>query len=72
MSLQSNINNLFHSFNLSISNFDQETEELEYKACNFLIDNKKVIYRQGKTTPKKQGQFVTFWKRIKNGETQSF
>ena len=42
-------------------------ESKEYNACEFLLNGMRVISRHAKTTPKKIGQFVTFWKRNKNG-----
>ncbi|MBE8596801.1 MepB family protein [Xenorhabdus sp. BG5] len=29
----------------------------------FQLDGKSIVFRQAKTTPNKQGQFVTLWKR---------
>jgi len=52
---------------LSISNFEKETESKEYNAFRFELNGLKIVYRKAKVTPKKIGQFVTFWKRNKNG-----
>ena len=41
----------------------REAESDEYDACRFVLNGKKVIYRQAKVTPKKVGQFVTVWQR---------
>lgn len=48
-------------------NVVQETESQEYGACTFEMNNKKIIFRSAKITPTKIGQFVTLWKRIRNG-----
>lgn len=40
-----------------------ENESIEYNACRFSIENKNIVFREGKTTPTKIGQFVTSWKR---------
>ncbi|CDG16681.1 MepB family protein [Xenorhabdus doucetiae] len=40
-----------------------ETESRDYSAMRFQLNGKAVIFRQAKTTPNKQGQFVTLWKR---------
>ena len=57
---------------LHISEFITETESKEYGACQFKVSGQKVIGRIAKTTPKKVGQFVTFWKRNNKGITQPF
>ena len=55
-----------------ISQFEANPESKEYQACSFLLNNKKVIYRQAKITPTKTGQFVTIWKRNAAGITAPF
>ncbi|OTA20355.1 hypothetical protein Xbed_01581 [Xenorhabdus beddingii] len=40
-----------------------ETESRDYCAMRFQLDSKSIVFRQAKTTPNKQGQFVTLWKR---------
>lgn len=55
-----------------ISNFEKEKEGVEYDACRFDLNGSKIICRSSKLTPKKLGQFVTFWKRNKNGITEPF
>lgn len=47
-------------------------EASEYSGCSFLQDGKQVVYRTGKTTPRKMGQFVTFWKRNARGVTEPY
>lgn len=49
------------------SEFKNETESKEYDACRFKLNGSNVISRNAKITPKKVGQFVTFWKRNGNG-----
>lgn len=44
-----------------------EVESAEYGACSFKMNSKHIIYRVAKTTPTKIGQFVTLWKRSKDG-----
>lgn len=41
----------------------EDSESKEYGACSFEMNGKKIIFRIGKITPTKVGQFVTFWKR---------
>lgn len=57
---------------LQITNFKLETESKEYDGCQFELNNLRVISRTAKITPKKAGQFVTFWKRNKNGIIEPF
>ncbi|GGH03853.1 hypothetical protein GCM10011416_23640 [Polaribacter pacificus] len=53
-----------------VSDYQQEIESKEYKACSYKINGIKIIERTAKRTPKKIGQFVTCWKRNKNGITE--
>lgn len=48
---------------VSINNFQKENESEEYNACRFTVNNHRIVFRTAKITPKKVGQFVTFWKR---------
>ncbi len=50
-----------------ILNWKAERESKEYDACTFSIKNAIVAGRNAKVTPKKIGQFVTFWKREGDG-----
>ena len=49
-----------------------EAESLEYLACRFKINGRAVLYRQGKITPTKNGQFVTLWKRLGKNPIQPY
>ena len=49
-----------------------EKEINEYEACSFSLNDKQVIYRTAKITPKKTGQFVAIWKRNNLGVTIPF
>ena len=55
---------------LQISAFMSEPESKEYNACRFKVNELSVVCRNAKITPKKIGQFVTFWKRNKEGITE--
>ena len=57
---------------LIISDLEIEPEGKEYKACNFKLSELNIICRNAKITPKKNGQFVTFWRRNKNGITEPY
>ncbi|ANW97107.1 MepB family protein [Wenyingzhuangia fucanilytica] len=52
--------------------FVLEKESKEYKACRFLLNGKRIISRTSKITPKKKGQFVTFYKRNNSGVIEPF
>lgn len=52
---------------LNYKNLLKERESEEYGAFVFEINQMRIKFRVGKTTPKKIGQFVTLWKRIENG-----
>ena len=55
-----------------ISEFRLEPESKAYSAAKFRINNKSVVYRKARVTPKKAGQFVTIWKRNAEGITAPF
>lgn len=57
---------------LELKDFKLEIESKEYNACLFKLNNSNVICRSSKMTPKKVGQFVTFWKRNHNGPIEPF
>ncbi|SRX54177.1 MepB family protein [Aequorivita sp. CIP111184] len=63
---------MYRNCGLNISNFITEPESKEYNACQFNIDGRLAISRTAKITPKKMGQFVTFWKRNTQGITEPF
>lgn len=44
-----------------------ESESFEYGASEFELNDRKIRFRVAKITPTKSGQFVTLWKRIRNG-----
>mgnify|MGYP000339034019 FL=1 len=58
--------------NQTVSNYLQNTESQEYKACSYEVNGEKIIERTAKITPKKIGQFVTCWQRNANGITEPF
>jgi len=57
---------------LKLTNFCFEKEGTAYNACRFQLNEKNIICRSAKITPKKIGQFVTFWKRNNKGITEPF
>ena len=63
---------IYEVSNLRFSDFQIEFESKEYDACRFQLNGLKIICRSAKITPKKAGQFVTFWKRKSNGPIEPF
>lgn len=57
---------------LELSGFEAASEGKEYHACRYQLSGRKIISRSAKVTPKKVGQFVTFWKRNNEGLTAPF
>ena len=55
-----------------LSDFKADPESIAYNACSFYLNERKILYRNAKVTPKKSGQFVTFWKRSKKGPIEPF
>ena len=60
-------NDVYNKCSLEISNFRLEPESKEYDACQFELSGRNILCRNAKITPKKAGQFVTFWKRNGKG-----
>lgn len=54
---------LYKNLDFRISDFQREPESKEYAACRFKLNELNTVSRHAKITPKKVGQFVTFWKR---------
>jgi len=63
-------NKIYKKINLQISDLKIENEGKEYQACHYKLNTKTVHSRFSKITPKKIGQFVTFWKRNSEGVTE--
>lgn len=63
---------VYNNCSLKITNVILHDESKEYNACSFLLNDDKIIFRKAKITPKKVGQFVTFWKRSNFGPIEPF
>lgn len=63
---------VYNPLNLAISNLQIDAESKEYDACRYQLNGFKIISRTAKRTPKKVGQFVTFWKRNAAGPIEPF
>lgn len=55
-----------------IQNLKFHDEAAEYEGCEYTLGRHKFIQRTAKVTPKKDGQFVTLWKRNRQGITAPF
>ncbi|CDK30924.1 MepB family protein [Candidatus Babela massiliensis] len=55
---------LYERNGLACKNIVHNEESKEYSASKFTINDFWIEFRTAKITPKKVGQFVTFWKRI--------
>lgn len=63
---------VYDQCNFDFKNPKLNTESIEYGACTFELNSKKIQHRVSKITPTKNGQFVTIWKRNQDGITQPF
>jgi hypothetical protein len=63
---------VYNKCSLEVSDIITETESKEYAACRFKLNGRLIVSRNSKITPKKLGQFVTFWKRNENGVIEPF
>jgi hypothetical protein len=80
LTLQNSIHNnltvvkelVYNKCGFNLTNLKPNIESIEYGACSFRLNEKMIEYRVSKITPTKTGQFVTIWKRNKEGITQPF
>lgn len=63
---------IYDKCSLEISDFKTQIESKDYDACQFKLNGLNVLCRNAKITPKKTGQFVTFWKRNGNGPIEPY
>ena len=63
---------VYDQCNFDFKNPRLNAESVEYAACSFELDGKKIEHRVSKITPTKNGQFVTIWKRNQDGITEPF
>lgn len=65
-------NIIYDNCKFKFSNINLNNDSKEYYACSFVLDDSTIIFRKSKVTPKKVGQFVTFWKRSILGPIEPF
>ncbi len=63
---------VYDKCDLEMVGFKAAMESQEYDACQFELSGRTIISRSAKITPKKVGQFVTFWKRNIKGVIEPF
>ena len=63
-------NILFRNSPIEIFDLVEDKEAKDYAGCDFKTAHFNIKFRKAKITPKKNGQFVTLWKRNSNNETQ--
>ena len=63
---------VYEKCGFDLTNLKQNLEGTEYGACSFELNGHTIQYRVSKITPTKTGQFVTIWKRNKDGITEPF
>ncbi len=63
---------IYDHCSLEVLDLKIESESKEYAACQFKLSGRIILSRNAKITPKKVGQFVTFWKRNKSGIIEPF
>jgi len=52
---------LYNKYNVKITNFTVQNNNEKYSSCEFMINDKTVLFRNCKKTPKKIGHFVSLW-----------
>ena len=63
---------VYDKCDFQLANLKLNSESIEYAACSFELNGKNIEHRVSKITPTKTGQFVTIWKRNKDGITEPF
>ncbi len=63
---------IYDKCSFKISDFKTESEGKGYYACQFKLNELNILSRNGRITPRKTGQFLTCWKRNKNGTIEPF
>ncbi len=63
---------IYDKHNFNVTDLTIEDEGSEYGACHYKLNGRFIQFRVSKITPTKTGQFVTIWKRNKNGITAPF
>jgi hypothetical protein len=63
---------VYDKCSFTLTDLKLNSESIEYGACSFLLNGMTIQHRVSKITPTKTGQFVTIWKRNKDGITEPF
>lgn len=63
---------VYYKCGFDLTNPKLDNESVKYGACSFVLNGNSIQHRVSKITPTKVGQFVTIWKRNKDGITEPF
>lgn len=63
---------LSEEINMEISKVTEDSEARDYYGCDFEAERLNFKFRKAKITPKKNGMFVTYWKRNSQNITEPF
>ena len=63
---------VYNKCDFELTDIKLHEESAAYGACSFQLNGKTIQHRVSKITPTKTGQFVTIWKRNKDGITEPF
>jgi hypothetical protein len=66
------IESVYFICGFTMSNLKIKSEGVAYGACSFDLNGLKIEHRTSRVTPTKTGQFVTIWKRGRDGLTIPF
>lgn len=63
---------LFSPLQLKVTRIEHDPEAAEYWGYNITLGGANIKFRKAKITPKKQGMFVTLWRRNMHLQTEPF
>lgn len=63
---------VYYKCGFELTNLKQNLESEKYGACSFELNGKLIQHRVSNITANKTGQFVSIWKRNKDGITMPF
>ena len=69
---KTNSENLYRPEGMAFSEWNLEPESAEYGACQYRLNDLRILFRVANITPTKIGQFVTIWKRNNKGPIQPY
>ncbi len=70
--LEKELVSFYNADSLQLKSVVLSKEKNEYCNATFMFNEKLIVYRKAKITPKKVGQFVAVWKRCEKNKTKPF